>query len=117
MMIDIDHTSFFFFEAEDGIRDSSVTGVQTCARPICPNGVVLAAAGWSPHEGVDAPAPAGQPFSLLLAVWGGDDPQFLRDAFTSSVQEQTRPPAQVVLVQDGPVPDELAAEIRALVEV
>src|SRR5260370_11502049 len=26
--------SFFFFQAEDGIRDSSVTGVQTCALPI-----------------------------------------------------------------------------------
>src|SRR5260370_7242679 len=27
---------FFFFQAEDGIRDSSVTGVQTCALPIYP---------------------------------------------------------------------------------
>src|SRR5262249_58934617 len=26
---------FFFFQAEDGIRDWSVTGVQTCALPIC----------------------------------------------------------------------------------
>src|SRR5437762_5626354 len=26
--------SFFFFQAEDGIRDTSVTGVQTCALPI-----------------------------------------------------------------------------------
>ena len=25
---------FFFFQAEDGIRDSPVTGVQTCALPI-----------------------------------------------------------------------------------
>src|SRR5882762_11734131 len=25
---------FFFLQAEDGIRDSSVTGVQTCALPI-----------------------------------------------------------------------------------
>src|SRR5260370_19943465 len=25
----------FFFQAEDGIRDSIVTGVQTCALPIC----------------------------------------------------------------------------------
>ena len=25
----------FFFQAEDGIRDTSVTGVQTCALPIC----------------------------------------------------------------------------------
>src|SRR5260370_1981331 len=28
---------FFFFQAEDGIRDSSVTGVQTCALPISIN--------------------------------------------------------------------------------
>src|SRR2546429_7455619 len=27
---------FFFFQAEDGIRDVAVTGVQTCALPICP---------------------------------------------------------------------------------
>src|SRR3712207_7286813 len=26
----------FFFQAEDGIRDIGVTGVQTCALPICP---------------------------------------------------------------------------------
>src|SRR5258708_14996854 len=26
---------FFFFQAEDGIRDDLVTGVQTCALPIC----------------------------------------------------------------------------------
>src|SRR3989442_2777067 len=25
---------FFFFQAEDGIRDADVTGVQTCALPI-----------------------------------------------------------------------------------
>src|SRR5437764_15474826 len=28
---------FFFFQAEDGIRDTSVTGVQTCALPISPD--------------------------------------------------------------------------------
>src|SRR5215210_1051998 len=28
------HEAFFFFQAEDGIRDTSVTGVQTCALPI-----------------------------------------------------------------------------------
>src|SRR5256885_4620335 len=27
-------TSIFFFQAEDGIRDYKVTGVQTCALPI-----------------------------------------------------------------------------------
>src|SRR3989475_7690467 len=30
----IDVYSFFFFQAEDGIRDLTVTGVQTCALPI-----------------------------------------------------------------------------------
>src|SRR2546426_1451972 len=28
------HSFFFFFQAEDGIRDYKVTGVQTCALPI-----------------------------------------------------------------------------------
>ena len=27
----------FFFQAEDGIRDYKVTGVQTCALPISPD--------------------------------------------------------------------------------
>src|SRR5699024_11962094 len=27
-------TQYFFFQAEDGIRDRNVTGVQTCALPI-----------------------------------------------------------------------------------
>src|SRR3989441_840652 len=30
----INHIFFFFFQAEDGIRDKLVTGVQTCALPI-----------------------------------------------------------------------------------
>src|SRR5258707_3905706 len=33
---EITHT-FFFFQAEDGIRDIGVTGVQTCALPIFTN--------------------------------------------------------------------------------
>src|SRR5687768_17707567 len=33
---------FFFFQAEDGIRDVAVTGVQTCALPICRRAVTLA---------------------------------------------------------------------------
>src|SRR5260370_10096173 len=32
------HVMIFFFQAEDGIRDSSVTGVQTCALPIWAGG-------------------------------------------------------------------------------
>src|SRR5215813_6642485 len=32
----------FFFQAEDGIRDADVTGVQTCALPICCEAHLLA---------------------------------------------------------------------------
>src|SRR5699024_11459221 len=37
--------SSFFFQAEDGIRDRNVTGVQTCALPI-----------WNAGRGASAPA-------------------------------------------------------------
>src|SRR5206468_8081316 len=39
---------FFFFQAEDGIRDLIVTGVQTCALPISYPG-----AGLAPHSRLD----------------------------------------------------------------
>src|SRR5437762_11855737 len=47
---------FFFFQAEDGIRDTSVTGVQTCALPISRR-----AAG---VQQAPMPSPAGR--SILL---------------------------------------------------
>ncbi|NYG20527.1 glycosyltransferase involved in cell wall biosynthesis [Agromyces hippuratus] len=55
-------------------------------------------------------------FSLLMPVYRGDDPGHFSKAFSSSVGEQTVKPAQVVLVQDGPVGDELAAAIDRAVE-
>src|SRR2546429_3335612 len=40
---------FFFFQAEDGIRDVAVTGVQTCALPISLNSSLkIIASPWSP---------------------------------------------------------------------
>src|SRR6266702_5395290 len=41
-------TSSFFFQAEDGIRDGHVTGVQTCALPILSLGAVQIAADGMP---------------------------------------------------------------------
>lgn len=55
-----------------------------------------------------------EPFALLLCVYGGDQPDFVRHAFRSAVDEQTRPPAQVILVRDGPVPDELTRCLKEL---
>src|SRR5256885_6597632 len=39
----------FFFQAEDGIRDYKVTGVQTCALPICRFGIPRSGAGTRLH--------------------------------------------------------------------
>ncbi|MGY2873978.1 GT2 family glycosyltransferase [Marmoricola sp. URHA0025 HA25] len=64
------------------------------------------------------PAPTGrnQPFTLLVSTYANDDPAFLREAVLSSTTGQTRPPDEVVLVQDGPVPEALAGEIKHLAE-
>lgn len=53
-------------------------------------------------------------FSLLLPVYAGDDPSFLRLAFSSSVDAQTLRPTEVVIVQDGPVPARLASELARI---
>src|SRR5256886_7403484 len=53
----------FFFQAEDGIRDLTVTGVQTCALPISSEDVRSFA------DGRGAAAPAGlQPLSQVARL-------------------------------------------------
>src|SRR5256885_9988171 len=52
--------AFFFFQAEDGIRDYKVTGVQTCALPICAENSFQ---GWRANKlkgGVLIDVPAGE---------------------------------------------------------
>src|SRR5690606_40651870 len=52
--------SGFFFQAEDGIRDFHVTGVQTCALPISDRGLRRGAAdGLRRNRRRAAPEPAG----------------------------------------------------------
>jgi glycosyltransferase involved in cell wall biosynthesis len=50
-----------------------------------------------------------EPFSLLISVYDGDRPDYLRQSFRSAVDDQTVPPDQVIIVRDGPVHRELAA--------
>jgi glycosyltransferase involved in cell wall biosynthesis len=54
-------------------------------------------------------------FSLLLPVYGRDDPAQLVRAFRSAVDEQTLRPTEALIVRDGPVPDGLAAVLDELV--
>jgi glycosyltransferase involved in cell wall biosynthesis len=58
---------------------------------------------------------ASEPFSVLLPVYAGDDAGYVERAFESVTIDQHRPPDEVVVVQDGPVPAPLQALIRELV--
>src|SRR5438105_2671307 len=55
---------FFFFQAEDGIRDPLVTGVQTCALPILPQISTVSAA--SREETVEICGSTIGPVSLVI---------------------------------------------------
>src|SRR6266498_259447 len=61
----------FFFQAEDGIRDADVTGVQTCALPISPGGGRPGGAGRlrGTHPAAAVPG-AGRGGRLVVATGG-----------------------------------------------
>src|SRR5258706_8645668 len=54
---------FFFFQAEDGIRDWSVTGVQTCALPIFTYSKTETVVNGGPGSGVVVNAVYPNPFT------------------------------------------------------
>jgi glycosyltransferase involved in cell wall biosynthesis len=49
-----------------------------------------------------------EPFALLISVYDGDRPDYVRRALRSAVADQTVRPDQVIIVRDGPVRAELA---------
>ncbi|MGP7959875.1 glycosyltransferase [Sanguibacter sp. A247] len=53
-------------------------------------------------------------FSVLLPVYRGDRAEFLARAFDAATVEQELRPDEVVIVRDGPVGPEIAAELRAI---
>src|SRR2546429_902438 len=69
------HSFVFFFQAEDGIRDVAVTGVQTCALPIYPLNLRL-----HPHEIAAIAKHAGDRFLLVDDVLYPIYEQFREDA-------------------------------------
>lgn len=50
-------------------------------------------------------------FSVLMAVYGKDTPEFFQQAL-ASVFDQTLPPQELVLVEDGPLTPELSEVVR-----
>src|SRR5437762_11054396 len=90
---------FFFFQAEDGILDTSVTGVQTCALPILPHPTamqsllqarsdVTAHFGSPPYQSEELKQPGMHTILNSYDVWGG--PQTFILAWTSSKRSEER---------------------------
>src|SRR2546430_13326658 len=61
---DLRRLSFFFFQAEDGIRDLTVTGVQTCALPIYLVSMIQFLYGNTPAAGTSNS-------SVMVKTWSG----------------------------------------------
>src|SRR5260370_23199695 len=85
----------FFFQAEDGIRDSSVTGVQTCALPI----FGLAAIGADTRGATRISADCGETdrrsVSVRLARAGDRTPLARRFTATVPIRRAQRAPCAV----------------------
>src|SRR2546430_178642 len=81
---------FFFFQAEDGIRDLTVTGVQTCALPICRPGD----RNLEPEVRRSADRPGGEPRRPLppaaLAAGGRARPRRARPQRAGPRSEERR---------------------------
>src|SRR3989454_4436288 len=69
---------FFFFQAEDGIRDYKVTGVQTCALPISDERVTFEGEFFKLQNASMEPKPLQKPHPPLW--FGGHHPNALRRA-------------------------------------
>src|SRR5229473_1636904 len=98
---------FFFFQAEDGIRYKLVTGVQTCALPICTDGEKMSKSRGN---------------AIALAATADETAQLIRAAKTDaqrhiSYEPRSRPEvSSLVLLAalcQGRDPSEVAAEIGA----
>lgn len=47
-------------------------------------------------------------FSIITSVYKNDKPEFVKEALDSMLVHQSKTPNEIVLVQDGPVPNELS---------
>src|SRR5256885_8598959 len=82
---------FFFFQAEDGIRDYKVTGVQTCALPIS---ALVVGASQYPVLGYEVRVPRGRVTEagqfLEQAKEGGPEAADAAEAESESRSEERR---------------------------
>src|SRR3712207_1019647 len=77
----LSNISFFFFQAEDGIRDIGVTGVQTCALPISDTAkekpqegeIIAAGPGARDETGKLTPLDVKAGDRVLFGKWSGTE--------------------------------------------
>src|SRR5262249_59685679 len=77
------YSAGFFFQAEDGIRDWSVTGVQTCALPIW-------IGQWGLALGIGVPAPIIRSMGEATPLPSAQSPILIRTPPRSSRSEERR---------------------------
>src|SRR6266487_2603566 len=99
---------FFFFQAEDGIRDGRVTGVQTCALPI--SDVVLMDIRMKNMDGLQATRTilarsARPPRIVMLTTFDYDE----------YVYEALKSGASAFLLKDSP-PEQLSNAVRVVAD-
>src|SRR5207253_4803836 len=75
----------FFFQAEDGIRDGHVTGVQTCALPISPSRSLRHGFVQSPLEPVKSDSLLFEPEERRWCKRAGDDLRMPRLAWATDI--------------------------------
>src|SRR5258708_9006124 len=81
---------FFFFQAEDGIRDDLVTGVQTCALPISegtamPKNVKRG----TPNGGSRQKKHPEKDKKAIIRVLVAEDHTIVRDGLVALIRQQT----------------------------
>src|SRR6266498_3490782 len=116
---------FFFFQAEDGIRDADVTGVQTCALPIYLDPAVrggqdsrikIDGGGTKFVSGVD-PATLGDVMDLEVAQGSladmGDDGLVVRDKEATAHGWKAGDPITIRFPSGSPIHTKVAAVFEA----
>src|ERR1039457_7172764 len=86
----------FFFQAEDGIRDYKVTGVQTCALPIYQRGSICKSENGEVWYGKYYPAPGARQKRVQLGRTAEIDEKQARTALDDIVAVLNRNPAHAL---------------------
>src|SRR5436190_10977658 len=87
-----EQSNFFFFQAEDGIRDHCVTGVQTCALPISCRWPICPSVGSETTAGRNSAAgwPAARPGRKRASQRGSSVESSSRESSSASQRAAER---------------------------